>query len=354
MKVWTEADPGAGDMSVIDSWATSVTAQAAACEEAATALHSHADASGDHWEGAGFLAFRESIARRVHTLTLMADACRESAAAATLYSGTVATIKQNTAQQQALAAAAREIFENPVTELKDKGGPVFLVVRDARYAHAEAEKQIEDLALQRHEADQTFMAKVAGQLSGKIRVERTDYAPMNDDDKNKDKENARMLLALFIAGKAPRDMAFIDSAFARALADSGHMKQFREKLIERFKQGELPVGFTGQTRRNLSDDYLTLVGDGVNAVTFGESGNLTETMVGGFLVDYEVVERNGSEATVTFTIRNDMTPESLNRVPGTDIVKMPWSQGVDFTNDVLGGYQSTGQSVVWTEVITIK
>jgi hypothetical protein len=76
-------------------------------------------------------------------------------------------------------------------------------------------------------------------------------------------------------------------------------------------------------------------------------------MMGGYALSYETIEVDGDEAKVAFTIRNDTTRESLNRIPGSEL-SMPWALPVNVAHDSVGGFQPTGETVVWTEIVELK
>jgi len=351
MKVWTSDDPGAGDMSVIDAWGAAVTGEAEAYEAAATTLKELSASSKEHWEGKGADAFADAIDLEVARLDLVAVGCHRSASAATTYARAVEEIRKAAAEHRLrISEAAAELKKSSSTDSKDSTSsyapnpPEYDVIRIAW-------EGIEDLGVQRHTVDQTFMRDVLSQMSGKIGTDHDEYKRPTDEEYERASDLTIEQLLIFAGGLAQRDNSYTEGPFVDALADSGHINQLRESIISRLQRGDDDLERREQTR-SLSTDWTTLISDGFNAATLGHYGNLPETMLGSFQSSYEIVAVNGNEATVTFTITNDTTQESLNRVPGVPYVEMPWAPGVHIADAQFDGYKPTGQTVVWTEVIT--
>ena len=352
MKVWSIDDPGAGDMGAIASWRKAVTAQAQSCEDAIDDLENVASASTDHWEGKGATEFISSLGRRIHRLELMAEACRISSAGATIYIDRVEDIQKSAVQLKRQIAEAQFALDHPSIEAQADYKLSIAPAKESRDSIDAANSAMEVLAYERHTADQNLMAVVLGQLSGKIDTDHARFTPMDFEDRLAANLGTFGILGSFAGGIAPRDRFYTDGYLPKSLAESGHMKDLRADIIAKLKAGEIDLQVPTSANRNLSSDVGTLFSDALNAAYFGTFGNLPETMVGSFGATYEVVEIDENRATVTFTITNDTTAESLNRVPGLpyEYFKMPWAPGVNLAHD-FGGYQSTGQTVVWTEIV---
>jgi len=350
MKVWTTENPGAGDMSVIETWKASVDGQSEACLKVIEKLRAISSSSTNHWEGKGGVAFVGAIARRIERLDLMSQACAKASAAASEYVGAVEIIREQTAECYARIERARSVIadsEEPVLEGFPSHGPN----ADHYEEVLQAVDELGLVAYRRHEADQIFMRDVLRQMSGRVRTERSEYETMDRDDRGQATDASKDLFLAFASGQAPRDIGITDGIIPVALADSGHMKNLRERLIRLLKGGDLDVGDQDGSTRSLSSDVLTLSADGSNVITGGRFGNTPETFFGSFEATYEVVKIEGGEATVTFTVTNDTTRQSFNRVPLVPFVEMPWAPGVNIGHDVLGGYEPIGETVVWTEKI---
>lgn len=368
MRVWTSADPGAGDMSVVVKWGSALTAQADAADSAARELYRLGNQSSEHWEGAGATAFLTSLARRQQALALMIDACRSSVSAAGIYVDQVNQIKTEVEVLRSRARSAEVVLafsDAPppavtrlVTDEQRAEQSRYLdatqKISHARKQLSEVATSLSDLAERRHVADQEFMSAVAGAMSGKIKTQHSRYKPLSAGEWEEANSATMGFLKLFARGGAPRDASYIDDGLLiSALADSGHVRHVRDAIARRLATGELLSGDEGSWRRELGSDKVTLLSDALNAATVGKFGNLAETMLGSYALEYEIVEVNRDVATVTFTATNDTTRESLNRIPDSDL-SMPWAGHVDFWHDRFGGFQSTGETIVWTEIIEVK
>ena len=329
-------------MTVITEWKNLVSAQGESLRKAATDLEGLCKSSAEHWEGAGFDSFIESVARRVKRLGTMSDACVDAANAAASYVESVNKVRVETDVLIVQASKAKEDFDEaqfpPSQEILDAAGA--------------ARQGMEDQATKRHNADQTFLAIVLRQVSGKLRTDHRAYERMTGDERVHSTVLTTGLLELFALGKAPRDLGFTDDAFAKAIAESGHMTNLRDKITARLKAGDYAEGEIYDSTRSLSSEWMTLGSDFVTTLSGGIVGNLTVTALGGYYVNYEIVQINGNEATITYSITNDTTRESLNRIPGLPIGEMPWAPAVNGANLFAGGFQPTGQAIIWTETIT--
>lgn len=349
MITWTNDDPGAGDMGVVESWGASVLAQAKACEAVAEGLFQLSSAASNHWEGRGGTAFIGSMKRRIDRIELMATACKGAADAAAKYVGAVKVLARQAAECKGQIETAR-VELDALKPVVGKGfvSPAKNIALDSLHS---AENELGNIAYERHTVDQVFMRDVLREMSGRIESERTEYETMDADDRQRATDASLGLLASFAGGLSPRDIAIHGGAIAIALADSGHVRTMRDKLVELLRRGDRPIGQERYAYRSLSTDGLTLASDGANVGTLGKLGNAPETVFGSFDASYEVIAVDGDEATVTFTITNDTTRDSVNRNPVVPFLQMPWAPGVNIGHEVVGGYKPIGETVVWTEVI---
>jgi hypothetical protein len=162
------------------------------------------------------------------------------------------------------------------------------------------------------------------------------------------------IMGQFQSGDGPRTRLFTDGDdFTEWLKASSHITSVRDQLETALADGQLVVGDADSNDRVISGDGFVFMVDGMNAGTGGLIGNLPESFLGSYTLGYEVnsIDEQGN-ASVTFTINNDTTIDSMTRIPGTD-EHVPLYDVLTEANAENGTWESVHQTVVWTETIHV-
>jgi hypothetical protein len=353
---WTTLDPGRGDLEsllAVRSMLSTVSARTAgASDTVARARVDLANAlGGETAEQADiFLGYLRK------TDDSLSEVCSGLATAISAYVDTVNSIKPKVAPL--LSERLEAIGELNVAYMDDPLNPPpdsELARRTQRWDAARtsfdaATADLNALATLRDAADDAFVAKVGQVLSAAWSDARITGDSVTDDVRDGANNEVWQLFAEFRDGAGNHRLLLDGDPFVELLKTSGHMNDARSRLAELLAGGSLHEGSMGTDGRDLSGQWMTLVGDGANVVTGGSIGNLPETYLGSYSLDYRVdsIDEHGN-AVVTFTAHNTTTIESFARnplggqIPGFyDDLKNSQDKGM---------YQPTEQTIVWTETI---
>lgn len=354
----TVDDPGAGDLESLRDAQRWFLETSKASEEAQQQLLKITKSLPSVWTGKSASAFGTAIQNRLRSLTESKEVTDAVVDGFKKYIDIVEEIKEQAKhliedRAAAQLAMSREYLDSTTSPPDDAE----LARRECAFTAAQASfetavSKLATLAERRAEADAAFAKQALGASSqtwGYLSA-----LPARTGFKNpKYDANAQSweLFSQFASGKGPRSRFFTDGdSFTEHFRNSPHIKDLRQNLREKLRDGTLP-GSDDEDRR-ISDHPEVLLGDVITYSNGGEWGNFPEAMLGSYVLSYTVnsIDAQGN-AEVTFTATNPMTRDSFTRIPLTGGAHLPWYESLNEANEQYGTWDNTQQTIVWTEIL---
>ncbi len=356
---WTDEDPGAGDMAVLEEYVTWITARITEWDFTAGELRKAQGALPGYWTGLAAQTAQFALTANITAATESEETLQTAKTAIRTYIDAVNEIKNQARKLIEDREAARLAVNKQYTDASSRPTDDEVAQRDkeratAQKAFSDAVSGLRNLADERQAADTALERSVLSEVSSNWSY----YDGGGNKDPYIQKQYATLtvlqMLQAFFSGEGPRDRFFLDGhPFLERLKDSEFIQSKYNGVKEKLLDGRLVTGQTELGDRAVSGSAPTMLGDAINSATAGHFGNLPESFLGSYNMSYTVdsIDAAGN-AKVTFTIYNETTRESFARSPGGGY--LPYKDAIDEANKEKGTYDNMDQTIIWTETFPTR
>lgn len=356
---WTTADPGAGDVGVLDLYTRWLAVRIDQLDDAIDQVLRGQGALPAFWQGQAATACQTAVDKKLQILRDTYDHADRARGIVRRYSESIDGIKHEAAKAIASRDAAAAVLDsaplftsnNPPTD--EVAQAASRKLEAAANDHRAAVRRLIELADERRRADQLLGKQLMQIISAHWSAQSCPTSV--DQYRNGANTTVAGILGGFATGQSPRSLFFTDGdAFTEFLKDSSHVRSIRAKIVKGIRGGKLTRGDTRKANREIKpigENLPVLIEDAVNALTVGSVGNLPQSMLGSYKLEYAIdsVDSRGN-AVVTFTAENATTIDSATRIPGGNLD--PLREWMEYHEERSGAWATVGQTIVWTETVS--
>jgi len=371
---WSAHYPDSGDMSAVRAAAAWCDQQIVDLEGIDTVAAGVLDTRDDFWRGCAADEFSAALSR----LRTRADDSRETLYAASkalkVYADLVDEIALEAPPLRAALASAQPSFTGGRIAAR-RFADYQAEVHRAHQTIENANAGLADLAKRRDEADRALARSLLLGASESWSPIATGSASSPEVpawlQRKRANEDTWQLLGSWIAGDKQAYVLGQQDAFTQRIQQSDYIREQREQVLSRLRNGTMGAGFidvdgdelrdpTGFVWHSVSNNPVRLMTDiGTLLGVVGTSDqadvpiqfeNFPDTFLGSYRLNFFVEEPAADGGVlVTYIVENDTTIDSATRIPAVGGHVPGIYHWMTHENEVGGGFETEHQLIVWTE-----